>query len=219
EVAEPGRASSQHAASHEMLPPPVAPIAAVTDTHSAQTHVHAVRTAGGAEAMERVTKLLDLQATQGARPLQNVLLRMGRDGGTEDLLRIGMRGTSVDASLGIGDPLRAAELGGRVSELRAALERRGLGADGVQVQATRGVDRAEWSGAVAPALDIGALRAAGEAALAQQQGGRDAEAQRRQFQQDQQPGAASRDDRKPTNRAHDDDARRQPRRSPQEQPK
>jgi hypothetical protein len=215
EVAEPGRAAAREEQAPIAGAAPTA-VAAITPTSLADG-VAAPRTAGGVEAMERVTRLLDLQATQGARPLNGVLLRMDRGDGVQDLLRVGLRGTAADVSLGIGDPVQASAMGARIDELRTALERRGLAAEGVQVQATRSVDRTEWSGAVTQAPEVTALRALADAALSQQQqqGGRDAEAQRRQFQQDQ-PFAQGREERRPGARADGEDARRNPRRTPQE---
>jgi D-alanyl-D-alanine dipeptidase len=213
EVAEPGRAVAREESAPLAGVAPTA-VAAVAPASLADG-IAAPRTAGGVEAMERVTRLLDLQATQGARPLNGVLLRMERGDGVQDLVRVGLRGTAADVSLGIGDPVQASAMGARIDELRTALERRGLAAEGVQVQATRSVDRTEWSGAVTQAPEVTALRALTDAALSQQQGGRDAEAQRRQFQQDQ-PFAQGREERRPGARADGEDARRNPRRTPQE---
>lgn len=214
EVAEPFRVTRERGDATTPQPA-IAAVAPITDAAPAAS-VDAPRAAAGVEQMERVARLLDLQATQGARPLNGVLLRMDRGAGVEDVIRVGMRGTSVEASLGIGDPLQAAAMSGRVNELRAALERRGLAADGLTVQATRATDRIELTNAIAATPDVQALRALADAALQQQAGGRDSDAQRRAMQQDHSPSAQPREERKPTHDRASDDARRQPRREAQE---
>ena len=84
---------------------------------------------------DRISHLMDLQATQAARPLNSVLLRMENVSGIDDQIRIDTRGTSVDARLGLGNAQQAAAITDRLGELREALERRGLTAEGVRIQA------------------------------------------------------------------------------------
>ncbi|HYW49627.1 MAG TPA: hypothetical protein VE861_03425 [Gemmatimonadaceae bacterium] len=114
---------------------------------------------------DRISHLLDLQATQTAKPLNSVLLRMDDANGIEDQIRIDTRGTSVDARLGLGNAQQAAALTDRVGELREALERRGLTADAVRVQATpasRATDSVSFSRAMAPTMELAAMRAAAD---------------------------------------------------------
>jgi hypothetical protein len=155
---------------------------------------------------DRISQLMDLQASQASKPLNSVLLRMDNASGMEDQIRIDMRGTSVDAQLGLGSAQQAADLGSRVSELRDALERRGLTADGLRVQAApRTTDSVNFSRTTAPAIEVAALRAAAES---QTQGG-----PRDQSSRDQQHREAmAREQQRPTPRPSSDDARHRSRR-------
>lgn len=155
---------------------------------------------------DRISHLMDLQASQSARPLNSVLLRMDNANGIEDQIRIDTRGTSVDAQLGLGTAQQAADLNSRVGELRDALERRGLTADGLRVQAApRATDSVHFSRMPAPAIDVAAMRA-----------GADAQAQgnpRDQAARDQQHREAmARGQERSNPRSSSDDARHRSRR-------
>jgi hypothetical protein len=160
---------------------------------------------------DRISHLMDLQATQSARPLNSVLLRMENANGIEDQIRIDTRGTSVDAQLGLGTAQQAAELSGRVSELREALERRGLTADGLRVQAApRATDSVNFSRMMAPAIEVAQLRAAADS---QPQGGSRDQASRDQAARDQQHREAlAREQERHSSRSSSDDARHRSRR-------
>ncbi len=169
---------------------------------------NAIRTAtpvGAVNMADRISQLMDLQATQAARPLNSVLLRMQDDGGVEDQIRIDARGTTVGARLGIGDAQQAAALTDSVSELRAALERRGLSTDGVRVQAVRQTDSATFARATAPMLELAATRAASDA---QAQGGSRDQTGRDQ----QQREALAREQARHPQRPSSDDPRHRSRR-------
>lgn len=161
---------------------------------------------GNVNMADRISHLMDLQASQHAKPLNSVLLRMDNANGIEDQIRIDTRGTSVDAQLGLGTAQQAAELSGRVSELRDALERRGLTADGLRVQAApRSGDSVNFSRTMAPAIEVAQMRAAAEA---QAQGG-----SREQAARDQQHREAmAREQERPSPRSSSDDARHRSRR-------
>lgn len=162
---------------------------------------------------DRISHLMDLQATQSARPLNSVLLRMDNVNGMEDQIRIDTRGTMVDARLGLANAQQAAAATDRLGELRAALERRGLSADGVQVQAAsavRATDTATFSRAAAPSLELAALRAAAES---QAHGGTRDQGSRDQ----QQREAFARDQARNTPRSSSDDARHRSRREQPEE--
>lgn len=161
---------------------------------------------GNVNMADRISHLMDLQATQSAKPLNSVLLRMDNAGGIEDQIRIDTRGTSVDARLGLGNAQQAAELSGRVNELREALERRGLTADGVRIQAApRATDSVNFSRPAVPTVEVAAMRAAAEGQA--QSGTRD------QSSRDQQQREAfAREQDRPTPRPSSDDARHRSRR-------
>jgi len=112
---------------------------------------------------DRISQLMDIQATQSARPLSSVLLRMENANGVEDQIRIDTRGTAVDARLGVGTAQQAAAITDRLGELREALERRGLSAEGVRAQAApRATDSVNFSRATTPGIELAGLRAASD---------------------------------------------------------
>ena len=112
---------------------------------------------------DRISQLMDIQATQSARPLSSVLLRMENANGLEDQIRIDTRGTAVDARLGVGTAQQAAAITDRLGELREALERRGLSAEGVRAQAApRATDSVHFSRTAAPGIELAGLRAASD---------------------------------------------------------
>jgi hypothetical protein len=164
---------------------------------------------GNVNMADRISHLMDLQASQHAKPLNSVLLRMGNANGIEDQIRIDTRGTSVDAHLGLGTAQQAAELSGRVSELREALERRGLTADGLRVQAApRAGDSVNFARTMVPVLEVAQIRAAAEAQAQSSSREQDARDQQRRE-------AMAREQERPSPRPSSDDARH---RSHREQP-
>lgn len=208
-VARPGAASRDAASGSESISPLAA--SGPMPTAGAQALGGAMRVATPASSLpmaDRISQLMDLQATQSAKPLSSVLLRMENANGIEDQIRIDTRGTSVDARLGLGNAQQAAALTDRVGELREALERRGLTADGVRVQATsatRANDSVHFSRAAQPTMELGAMRAAGEA---QAQGNTRDQASR----DAQQREAFAREQDRHTPRSSPDDPRHRSRR-------
>ncbi len=183
----------------------VVPMAGATDLAGS---VRVTAPVSSMSMADRISHLMDLQATQAARPLSSVMLRMENAGGMEDQIRIDTRGSSVDARLGLGNAQQAAALTERLGELREALERRGLTADGVRVQSTaaiRTTDSATFSRSTAPIVELAAMRAAS-----------DSQAQsnlRDQSTRDQQQREAfARDSSRHTPRSSSDDTRQRSRR-------
>jgi hypothetical protein len=87
----------------------------------------AVAGAGGPDIASRVARLLALQDAQRSAPATGVTLEVGPDDGTTAAkIRLGVRGGAIDALIDVADPAMANRLGGRVNELRRALERTGL---------------------------------------------------------------------------------------------
>src|SRR5690606_29033275 len=64
----------------------------------------------GAEAVERIARVLQLQDAAPARPLSQVVLRVDNAVGGEDRIRVDLRGSAVGASLELGDPVAAARM-------------------------------------------------------------------------------------------------------------
>ena len=138
---------------------------------------------------------------------------MDNASGIEDQIRIDTRGTTVDARLGLGNAQQAAALTDRLGELREALERRGLTADGVRVQAAsapRAIDGTATARSVAPVFELAAMRAAADSQAhgnSRDQSARD-QAQREAF---------ARDHSRHTPRPSSDDARQRSRREQPEE--
>jgi hypothetical protein len=208
-VARPGEAMPQSSQNSDTFTPLA--VSAVTASAASNDSVSTMRVATPASAVnlaDRISHLMDLQATQDAKPLNSVLLRMDNAGGIEDQIRIDTRGTSVDARLGLGNAQQAAALTDRIGELREALERRGLTADGVRVQATtapRTIDGTANARAVAPVLELAAMRAASDS---QAHGNTRDQSARDQAQRE----AFARDHSRNTPRPSTDDARQRSRR-------
>ena len=92
----------------------------------------------GAEAAERIARVLQLQDTAPTRPLSQMVLRLDNAMGGEDRIRVDLRGGSVGAALNVGDPVTAARLQSELGQLQRALEGRGLQAEHLSVTATAG---------------------------------------------------------------------------------
>lgn len=214
DVARPGERGSEPKAV-EPVTPSLANLGlsstAAFNTTELSTAVRAMEAGAQVNMADRISQLLDLQATQAAKPLNSVLLRMQNAAGIDDQIRIDTRGTLVDARLGLGNAQQAAALTDRIGELRESLEKHGLTADSVRVQASssRSIDSATFSRPAAPVLDVAALRAAGDAQLQGQSRDQSARDQ-------QQRDAAERDAQRHTARASQDDARHRSRREQKE---
>jgi peptidoglycan L-alanyl-D-glutamate endopeptidase CwlK len=119
-----------------------------------------------AQSAARIAEVLRVQEQAPARPLAHLVLRMDAPDGSQDRVRIDLRGLGVGATIDVTDAGAAERLAGRVDELRHALERHGLEADSVRV---RGGVRAEAAErrhltTAAPVADADALRRVATAA-------------------------------------------------------
>lgn len=90
----------------------------------------------GAAALDRLTRVLDLQDSAAGRPITQMLLRVENASGGTDSIRVGLRDGSVGASIGLENRL-GTELPGRVEDLQRALQKHGLELDNVQIRTTR----------------------------------------------------------------------------------
>ena len=206
-VARPGDAIPQNAPASDAYSPLAVSGVPATVT-SSDTATHIATPISSVNLADRISHLMDLQATQDAKPLSSVLLRMGNTNGIEDQIRVDTRGTSVDARLGLGNAQQAAALSDRIGELRDALERRGLTADSVRVQAAptiRTIDGAAAVRSIAPTIELAAMRAAADS---QAQGNTRDQTARDQAQRE----AFARDHSRHTPRPSSDDARQRSRR-------
>lgn len=78
---------------------------------------------------ERIAELLNLRDAAAERPLSSVLLRLDAPDGTEDRIRIGLRGSSIDAAFEMNDRALVEDLNRHVGELARAVERQGFEPD------------------------------------------------------------------------------------------
>ena len=208
-VARPGASASQPAVTSDAVSPlAVTGVSNLATTSDAAAAMRVATPTTAVNMADRISHLMDLQATQDARPLSSVLLRLDNANGIEDQIRIDTRGTNVDARLGLGNVQQAAVLTDRLGELRDALERRGLSADGVRVQVgtSRSADSVTLSKPAAQAIELAALRAASDS---QAHGNtRDQSSRDQQLQRE----ALARETARHTPRSSSDDARQRSRR-------
>jgi hypothetical protein len=88
-----------------------------------------------------------------------VLLRLDRPDGTEDRIRIGMRGLGVGAAFEMSDSGMAEDLGRHIAELARSMERQGLDPESFTVR-TLGLKDSPTGLSQAAAGERDALRAA-----------------------------------------------------------
>ncbi len=213
EVARPGagrESAATNDAVSQMAVTPTIPAAGTTDPAGAMRVVTPI---AGVNMADRIAQLMDLQATQASKPLNSVLLRMENAEGADDQIRIDTRGASVDARLGLGNAQQAAALTDRLGELREALERRGLTADSVRVQAASGARNADsvtFSRNTAPVLEMAAMRAMSDSQA--QSNLRDQSARDQSARDQQQREAFAREQARHTPRSSSDEPRHRSRR-------
>ena len=80
----------------------------------------------GNDIASRVARLMALQDASAEAPTTGMTLLLDGENGAEARIRLGVRGTSVGATIDVADPAEALRLGNRIGELRRALERHGL---------------------------------------------------------------------------------------------
>jgi hypothetical protein len=85
---------------------------------------------------DRVAQLLDLRESAAERPLSSVLLRLDSPDGSEDRIRIGLRGSSLGADFDMADRSIAEDLGRNLAELARSVERQGLEPEHLQVRSS-----------------------------------------------------------------------------------
>lgn len=127
-----GSASASVAPSESTANPSSAPAGPDTPRFTTTTEPSVARTITSASA-ERIAHLLDLDSSTPLKPLHQVLLRLEGAVG-EDQIRVDLQGKSVGAMIDAGDHLTAERLDTQLGELRRALERQGLEAEGLRVR-------------------------------------------------------------------------------------
>jgi hypothetical protein len=131
------------------------------------------------DASERIARLLKVQDAAADRPLTQLLLRVDAPDGTQDRIRVDMRGTTVGATFDVGNERAADQLKTHVGELQHALARQGLEAESLSVRTVTRATESGVSHALAVSAEREGTRATASSAFggnAQQSGGRESRA-------------------------------------------
>jgi hypothetical protein len=110
---------------------PVSPMGA-----EAAARAEAPAAGTGADVAGRVARVLELQQAQPAQPLRHVTLRVDAPDGTQDRIRLDLRGQTLQTTIEAGSTTAADRLQSQVAQLQRALERHGLDPEAVRVRHT-----------------------------------------------------------------------------------
>ncbi len=88
------------------------------------------------QAAARVDQVMDLQDSRAPKVLSRLNLAVDDGQGGQDMVRVGMRGTSVSAGFEMRDAATATRISARLGDLTSALERKGLEPQGFTVRHT-----------------------------------------------------------------------------------
>lgn len=91
-------------------------------------------TSSGADPLSRIAEVDHVRQAAGPRAPTALTLRLDNGMGGEDRIRLDLRGSSVGATMNVGDARLAERIGSTMHELRQALERRGLAPERLQVR-------------------------------------------------------------------------------------
>ena len=119
--------------------------------------LRAAESTSGTDQLGRIAQVEQVRETVGARAPSSLTLRLDNGMGGEDRVRLDLRGTTVGATMDVGDARLAERIGSTIHELRQALERRGLTAERLQVRAP-GAEVVEAARVSAVQLDREAAR-------------------------------------------------------------
>ena len=99
----------------------------------------------GAEAADKIGRMLDARDSTPAQPLSQVTLNVDNAVGGSDKITVQLRGGAVDTAISLGDPNRADRMSLRVGELQHALEQHGLDATAISVGSTAADSGPGWT--------------------------------------------------------------------------
>jgi hypothetical protein len=94
----------------------------------------AVADTGGAARAAAVLALQSAQDAKDAQPVSHMTLQLDNGDGGLDRIRVGLRGTTVSATIDIRDPAAATDAAGNIQQLATALQARGLDPDSLNVR-------------------------------------------------------------------------------------
>ena len=115
----------------------------------------------GTDALERISRIRELQHDAAGGPVSHVTLQVDAPEGGQDRIRIDLRGSAIETTIDLQDPAAAERLRNRAGELQGALERHGLEPEPVRIRSA-----AEVAGSVASAAE-GELARAGSSGKSQ----------------------------------------------------
>lgn len=119
--------------------------------------LRATELTSGTDQLGRIAQVEQAREALGTRAPSSLTLRLDNGMGGEDRVRLDLRGTTVGATMDVGDARLAERIGSTIHELRQALERRGLTAERLQVRAP-GAEVVEAARVSAVQLDRDAAR-------------------------------------------------------------
>jgi hypothetical protein len=148
---------------------------AEVEAGSAHTHAAPAARGGGgagavsapapvvhADAAARVARVMELQQSGAPRELSHVLLKVDAPDGTQDRIRLDLRGSALDATIDVASLSEAGRLSSRVGELQRALAKQGVDAEAVRIRATSAPELTELARAVAASGEVELARSAGQ---------------------------------------------------------
>ena len=176
----------------------------------APTRAAAVTGSNAADSIARMDRIDMLRDGSAARPLSQLTLSLDNATGGTDRIRVGLRGSQVDAVLELSDSAMHDRVTSRLGELQGALEQRGLETDSLRVRraGATATDGLELTRIASAAVERGNARGAA------QNGSNPGGDQQQPGQYTPQRGRDERAHRDTA--AHDHKDRHNPRREPKE---
>ena len=127
-----------------------------------------------ADAAARVARVMELQQSGAPRELSHVLLKVDAPDGTQDRIRLDLRGNALDATIDVASISEAGRLSSRVGELQRALAKQGMDAEVVRIRASAAPELTEMARAVAASGEVDTARSSSQSRSgAEQQPGRE----------------------------------------------
>ncbi len=108
----------------------------------------------GTDAAARAAAVIAMQDARDAQPVSHMMLQLDNGEGGLDRIRVGLRGSSVGATIDMASPTAATEVAANIHQLAAALQSRGLDPDSLRVRVAGTVG-------TAPTTDLSRVLAAG----------------------------------------------------------
>ncbi|HTE45452.1 MAG TPA: M15 family metallopeptidase [Gemmatimonadaceae bacterium] len=101
--------------------------------------LHGVTAATGSTAAERAARMIAAMEDAPARPLSQITMSVEAGNGATDRIQVGLRGSTLNATIDAGDTRGAHAMSARTDELVRALTRDGVEVESLRVRATANV--------------------------------------------------------------------------------